>query len=368
MDKQAAGLVRYGLAGAKNLRNLLRGRQTKPDTWLDRTHGKVRDFDRSWKGQAASFGLLGGGVYGQMTGEPGSTRSNVGALANAAAFPLYAPLMALPAAIRTGKAATGRYDDKLTEAGMQGATQAGMEMMSGIKANPQLLGQGMYRQALGGNPEGQRLAQGKYQDVPLWAALMSGDADPMLRGRIQQKIGQGAFGDGGGQMTPEIKAKMQQVMGAMPMNKQARFKWLGRQAKNIKDYHTEGGWGKRTWRGLQTTGMAGVPAWLTGQAIAGGPSKNLVEGVQSDAYNATHERIAQEFDKMTPWQRRLAQFDPSLVANKVEQHAPGFISSWERATGQKHQPGILGGLHQAWTNKGPAQQYLRDNQGTRHYL
>ena len=125
-----------------------------------------------------------------------------------------------------------------------------------------------------------------------------------------------------------------------------------------------------------------VAKW-TGHALTGGMvGMGLLDGVhamtddkpydptavQQEGYNGGQAAIRDRMAHMTPFERRMAQMDPSLAVQGLENALPGTVSAWEQNNGQQYHPGILGGIAQAWNGRGTPNYYSTDANGMPHYL
>jgi hypothetical protein len=333
----------------------------------------------------ASPYLAGYGIAGMVADPlgynlPGSSLAfNVGA-------PGWGALITAPSLIRSGRLATGNYNDDIERDARSGAQLAGRGWIQATQQHaPSAYDPGEYVRFLQANgidteSAGRYLGGQRPQQPGMW-----------------RRIGN-AFENPTGNVVPEVQQRIYDNMfkGASYTEKNAfwgqaarlagRTAWqaLRGQGKNV----ASAGWGATKanlratapgqflarhpgvgkWGGRAlTTGMIGLSAVDGYDAITSDKPYDEV-AVQQEGYDGAQAAIRDRLSKMTPFQRRMAQFDPSLSVHALEQQMPGTIASWEQASGSPYQPGILGGVQQAWQGRGTPSFYSFDGAGNPQYI
>lgn len=322
----------------------------------------------------ASPYLAGYGLAGMVASPfgydlPGSSLAfNVGA-------PGWGALTVAPSAIRSARLAGGGYNDAIKQDAQRGAQQAGTDWITATQAD----GRNAYDPA-------------SYQKFLQDNAINTSGADRYLGGNPVQhqnwwhRLGN-TFENPTGNVMPEVQQGIYDQMhkGASEMEKEA-MSMLKNIPKAYGALRAAGGGrlvsgykalGKIPGRTL-TTGFLGLSA-LDGYDAATSEKPYDEQQVMQEGYDGGQAGIRQGLAGMTPFQRRMAQFDPSLAVQRMDGKLPGAIANWEQQNGQAYQPGMLGSLSQfgqsvggavsgAWNGRGTPGFYSYDSAGNTNYL
>ena len=345
----------------------------------------------------ASPFLTGYGIAGMAASPfgydlPGSSLAfNLGA-------PGWGALTVAPNAIRSARLATGGYNDAIKQDAQRGAQQAGTDWITATQSDGRnAYDTNTYRQVLpeylGGTP---------VQRPSWWHRL--GNAFENPTGNVMPEVQQGIYDQlhKGAAMEKEAMAaakaawKLSRAIGSNaarghglasgPMG--AQFGNFGRSALSagkagwqagtpsmfLRAHPNVGKWGGRA----LTTGFVGLSA-VDGYDAVTSDKPYDEQQVMQEGYDGGLSGIRQGLDGMTPFQRRMVQFDPSLAVQRMDGQLPGTIANWEQQNGQAYQPGVLGTLSQfgqtvggavsgAWNGRGTPGFYSYDGAGNTHYL
>ncbi len=124
-----------------------------------------------------------------------------------------------------------------------------------------------------------------------------------------------------------------------------------------------GKWGGRT----LNAGMLGLSAYDTADAV-GSDTPYDPNAVAQEGYDGMQAAIRSRLAAMTPFERQMVQFDPSLAVNAMGTQMPGAVSAWEQANGMPYQRGFLGDMQNAWQSRGTPTFYSTDATGAPQYL
>lgn len=306
---------------------------------LQRAGIGMRKLHGTGMGKAVDFGLPIAAIVGALR----APNSPWGHLALASAEPVVGAAQAIPGAIHAVRAGLGHYDDKFKETAMSGARDASSEFLQALSNNPEaMLREGAYRGALGDNALLKKYVDGDatYNGPGLLPSIMTGDMSKYFSGKVRGAIQEGLE-------NPTITKEARNLL--RPIANAARGA-----GKVLLDatWRRNGKFGKAI-----TTGALGYSGYAAGKAALSGPDKASLDAIRQEGYRAAQAKLADALDKMPGWQRSLATFDPSLVASRMEELAPGTIEAWEKSTGNTYQPGMIASVRDAWT-KGKEPQYL----------
>ena len=299
---------------------------------------------------------------------------------------------AVPGAVRSGRLATGDYNDAIKQDAQRGAQQAGTDWIAATQAD----GRNAYDPA-------------SYQKFLQDNAVITSGADrylggdPVRRPNWWHRLGN-TFENPTGNVIPEVRQGIHDQMrkGASAMEKEAmaaaaKAAWTlargagrGRVGSGLSA--TGAGWGASApgkflkarpsvgkWGGRAlTTGLIGLSAVDAYDAVTSEKPYDEQQ-VMQEGYDGGQAGIRQGLAGMTPFQRRMAQFDPSLAVQRMDGQLPGAIANWEQQNQRAYQPGVLGTLSQvgqsiggavsgAWNGRGTPGFYSYDGAGNTNYL
>lgn len=339
------------------------------------------------------------GMVGDATGSydlPGSEFAfNIG-------MPGIGLAMAAAPAIRTARLSTGKYNDDIEADVRAGASQAGQDWITATHRDPTTARDaGAFQRYLQENGADTTVADRYLSGHPVqrqgwWKRLGHAVSDPTQL--VMPQVQQGIYD----QLHKGAADEMEKVAWALAA-RAAQGAWTAARAlapkaklfgAGTKMAPQTGLWGsaKGALRaGAETTGagrlayrgMDKIPKGILGHAMnTGFVGYGVYEGanalsedkpydeltIQQEGYDGAQAGIRDRLAKMTPFERQMAQFDPSLAVGGLEKAMPGTIAAWEASTGQKYQPGFMGGIQQAWQNRGTPTYYSHDSTGERRYL
>lgn len=346
-------------------------------------------------GKVAPY-LTGYGIAGMVADPlgynlPGSNLAfNIGA-------PGWGAVATAPSLVRTGRLATGKYDDSIEQDAMAGARIGGSQWIEATRQHaPSAYDSDAYVRFLQQNgidtsAADRYLGPGRIQPQGMWRRVgnvfenPTGNVVPEVRQRIYDSMFKGAA-------YTELE-KSAFIPTALRLGSKAyrgfRAAGAGRIQSGLRSLRVGTGltrpqaqnigkWGGRT----LTAGMLGMAAMDGYDAVTSDkPYDELA--IQQEGYDGAQAAIRDRLSKMSPFQRRMAQLDPSLAVNALEQQLPGSVAEWERAKGQSYTPGLMGGLQQlwntyqpvvsggirnAWDSRGTPNFYSTDAAGNNHYL
>jgi hypothetical protein len=342
--------------------------------------------------RTASPYLMGYGLAGMAAAPmgydlPGSSLAlNIGT-------PGWGALFSAPSLIRTGRLATGDYDTSIERDAMDGARFAGSQWIEATKQHaPSAYDPGEYVRLLQSNgidtsAAERYLGPGRIQPQGMWRRVgnvfenPTGNVVPEVQKRIYETMFKGAS-----YTELEKSAFLPAVAKAYRGFRSAGAGRLHSGLRSLRvgsgltrpQAQTIGKWGGRAFG----TGMFGLAALDGYDAITSDkPYDELA--IQQEGYDGAQAAIRDRLSKMTPFERRMAQLDPSLAVNALEQRLPGSIATWEDAKGEAYQPGLMGGvqqfwnaykpvvtggIRQAWESRGTPTYYSTDAAGNAVYL
>ena len=323
-----------------------------------------------------AYGAAGMGADAMGYNLPGSD------LAFNAATPGWGAMMVAPSAIRSGRLASGNYNDAIAADAQQGAGWAARDWIEATHNDPAAAyDPAAYRGLMQGGGFDQTGVDRYLQNRPVpqqgwWNRLGNAFEDPTanvipeVQRRIQGQLHKGAS------MSKEAMAAaakaawqlsraaspgmMSAVTKAAPAAAKAGLKAtpvIGPHMGNIRRY---GGH-------AITAGFLGSGAYSAGQAYTEEKPYD-VTAVQQEGYDGAQAGIQQRLGDLTPFQRYMAKFDPSLAVNRMEQAMPGSIQAWEQQYGRTYQPGFLGRMQNAWQGRSKPNYFSYDSTGATHYL
>ncbi len=325
----------------------------------------------------AAYGAA--GMVGQPLGYdlPGSSLAfNVGA-------PGWGALMTAPNAIRSARLSTGKYNDAIKADAERGASRAAQDWITATQHDGQTAydpaAYVRFLQENGFDTE----AAGKYFGE-----------DPVRRPGMWKRLGN-VFENPTGNVLPEVR---EQIHGRI--TKQASFDWMEKAAmalaargawaaargagtgvlrssaraggaawkasapgRFMTRHPNVGKWGGRT----LNAGMLGLSAYDTADAV-GSDTPYDPNAVAQEGYDGMQAAIRSRLAAMTPFERQMVQFDPSLAVNAMGTQMPGAVSAWEQANGMPYQRGFLGDMQNAWQSRGTPTFYSTDATGAPQYL
>ena len=362
--------------------------------------------------QKASPLMLGYGLAGMAGDVSGKFELPGSSLALAAATPFWGALSAAPGAIRSGRLATGGYDDAIKQDAQRGAQQAGTDWITATQADGRnAYDPTAYRQFLQANSidttGADRYLSGGPAERPNWWHRL-GNAFDNPTGNVMPEVQRGIYaqmrkGASGGELEKAAMAaaakaawNLSRAVGGSAMRgvglakgpmgselanfarsglRSAGAGWQAGAPSQFRRAHPNiGKWGGRA----ATAGFVGLSA-IDGFGAATEEKPYDELAVQQEGYAGGQAGIRQGLAGMTPFQRRMAQFDPSLAVQRMDGQLPGAIANWEQQNGQAYQPGFLGSISQigkaiggaasgAWNGRGTPGFYNYDGAGNTNYL
>lgn len=398
MEKEAMPLLRaagrslltkgvWGSAAKAGEKLALRGGRT--GQWGQRLTSGANAMKRI-SGPMMAYGAA--GMVGDVTGAydlPGSTLAfNIG-------MPGIGLAAAVPAAIRSARLAGGGQNEAIANDARAGARQAGVDWIDAsqddgrtaydpVAYQKYLQGYGMdTSQAdryLNGNPVPQRNWWQRLGDSvtdPTQAMMPEVQRqiyDQMRKGASMEKVAWAAA------MKAAWKGSRAVIPAALsPTYKAGPSAGLWRSGRNAiragVDTTTSGRFINRqldkvpggAFNALTTVPFVGYGV-IDGIRALGEDQSYDSDAVQQEGYAAAQAAIRERMAKMSPWERQMVQFDPSLAVQGLENKMPGSIAGWEQQRGQAYQPGILSGVRQAWSGRGTPEFYSYDGAGNANYL
>lgn len=342
----------------------------------------------------ASPYLAGYGLAGMVASPfgydlPGSSLAfNVGA-------PGWGALTVAPNAIRSARLAGGGYNDAIKQDVQRGAQQAGTDWITATQADgrnaydPASYQKFLQDNAVGTSGADRYLGNEPVQQQNWWHRLGNTFENPT--GNVMPAVQQGVYDQmrkGASEMEKEawslaakaVAPAFRASRAAGAGNARSGYRALRQgfrelpPAQFLRAHPNVGKWGGRA----LTTGFIGLSA-VDGYDAATSEKPYDEQQVMQEGYDGGQAGIRQGLAGMTPFQRRMAQFDPSLAVQRMDGKLPGAIANWEQQSGQTYQPGILGSLSQvgqsvggavsgAWNGRGTPGFYSYDGAGNTNYL
>lgn len=337
------------------------------------------------------YGLT--GMYGDLTGKYDLPGSN---LAFNISTPVLGAAFSAGPLIQSMRLSGGKYDARIKEDAQRGAQQAGTDWITATQRN----GQAAYDPAAY-----QRLLQENNVDTSAADRYLNGD--PVKRPNWWRRFGN-AFENPMGNVLPEVQQGIHDQMrkgASAEMEKEAWAKALklGQRAF-ARSRSAGGGVIGSGWRALGTARSAAPPSkWLRAHPNVGkytGHGVNAAflglggygaydaltsekpydeQAVMQEGYDGGQAGIRKRLAGMTPFERRMAQMDPSLAVLRMDGKIPGAIANWEQQNGQAYQPGVMGSLSRigksiggaatgAWNDRGKPEFYSYNSAGSADYL
>lgn len=333
------------------------------------------------------------GAYGMagMVADPFGYDLPGSELAFNTAMPGWGALVSAPGAIRSGRLASGDYDAAIKEDAQAGARYAGQHFIEATQRDGRTAYDAdSFKKFLDANGIDTRSAERYTNGEPLprpswWHRLGNTFNDPTAN--VIPHVQQGILDqmNKGASDEMEKQAWMAAARGAWKLRRAvgssaARGVGLGKGALGAETGNrAHAAWDatkavakarptfNRVAGGAFTTAMVGSSA-LDGYDAVTSDKPYDEERIQQEGYDGAQAAIRDRLSKLTPFERRMAQMDPSLSVNRLEQQMPGSIAGWEQQKGQPYQQGILGSVSQAWQGRGTPEFYSTDSSGNRHYL
>lgn len=348
--------------------------------------------------QKASPYLLGyglTGLVGQVSGKfdlPGSS------LAFNAAAPGWGALTAAAPAIQSARLATGKYNDQIKADAQRGATQAGTDWITATQRNGQTAyDPAAYTRMLQENgfdtEAADRYLDGGPAQQPGWYRRL-GNVFENPMGNVMPEVQRGIYDQlhkGASEMEKEAMAaaakaawKLSRSVGAAApefanfARSGLRAGKAGWQASAPSMYMRANPWAAKLPGRALNTAFIGSSLYGIGDAATSEKPYDEAQVIQA-GYDGGQAGIRQGVAGMTPFQRQMVKWDPSLAVQRMEGQLPGAIAGWEQQNSQAYQPGFLGAMSQfgqsiggaasaAWNVRGTPEFYNYDGEGAAKYL